>query len=185
MITTEYNRLKGFDADALTSEDLKLKKEVEIAENRILDLLKKHGIDGKKLNAQFDPRDEEAFYETLPTDVADGYRVLHGKLHALQAVALKMDGKTPEFLDRSPRDEMPDDVAEHALFLEKQSLSPAVFEFVTRKSGETSIEDADITTVARLCQQQWICIEKSAYVWIKANHVLSEDQLKVIAQYRK
>lgn len=168
----------------LQERKLALEEEVLRAASALPPLLEKAGLSAQEINERYNLVSVDAFYESLPENVRAAYKNLHGKIHDLQDLALEEDGVSKDFFQRAP-EPVPEWLVQHAAYLEKQALPPAVTDFINKKINSAGIEDEEINTLAGLCSRQWDCIQKSATLLIKANHKFSERQFKIIDQFKR
>jgi hypothetical protein len=167
----------------VTQASEELQKRYQSAIQKIADEVKAAGLSTQELNDEaVEYENQEEFIQKLPPKVASAYRQLHGVIHELQDASLKAAGKDRSFFQRY-HVEKPEWMTRHEEGLKQVALPPVVQKFVETRAEANEILDEDVQQVVQLCGEEKKCIEKSAYLWIGANHVLSEAQFKILGRY--
>lgn len=160
----------------------KLHQEYVKVLQRVEDKLKAINFDFSRLSKEAALKGPEAFYKNLSVEEKVIFNELHQIVRKMQDHDLASDGYDRSFFKKFKVNK-PDhikDREEELAFVKLTKETRAHVEKVQAKSG---IADDDIRSLVRKCNEEKDCIEKSVYLWIKANHLLTEYQFKLLNPY--
>lgn len=145
-------------------------------------LVKEMNIDDKELVQRLiRNKEENKGFENIPDRLIAPIKKMHSIASELQEIDLKADGKTLNDLKKF-ESYKPKWIQQREEELSKVSVSSKANDFVKIKIQESSISDEDIKELITICLKKRDCVEASIYQLMNANHLLSENQLKIISK---
>lgn len=157
------------------------------AEDALAQAIQEDGVSKAQLshfyNSYRNISDDARLLSQFPQKTALAFRALHAALQEEIHRQMNADGKGPEFFQTPTEQSMPPQMIAHAITLEQLDVNSEAKKFIEQVAQAREVTTSNIERLAELCRAHWPCIEKGAYTWIKANHILSTEQHQLIQHY--